>query len=123
VFAQWIRSLAAIEFVACFLCGLGLAGYRPAATHLSFASPKESKQRKGDPAVCDPSLRYGPLRCSVQPGSAQTRLRLKQRAALIRLAFRASAQTEGVGMEYKYQQPSSQKQTTLAPMFKTLRIS
>jgi hypothetical protein len=31
----------------------------PAATHLSFASPKESKQRKGDPTVCDPSLRCG----------------------------------------------------------------
>jgi hypothetical protein len=25
------------------------AGSRPAATHFAFASPKESKQRKGDP--------------------------------------------------------------------------
>ncbi len=33
--------------------------FRPAADLLSFASPKESKQRKGDPTVCDPSLRYG----------------------------------------------------------------
>ncbi|MET3493147.1 hypothetical protein ABIC90_000180 [Variovorax boronicumulans] len=32
---------------------------RPAADLLSFASPKESKQRKGDPTVCDPSLRCG----------------------------------------------------------------
>ena len=32
---------------------------RPAAHSLSFASPKESKQRKGDPAVRVPSLRYG----------------------------------------------------------------
>ena len=39
---------------------------RPAAHSLSFASPKESKQRKGDPAVCVPfaALR-GNLRCSV----------------------------------------------------------
>ena len=38
---------------------------RPAAHLLSFASTKESKQRKGDPAVCDPfaSLR-GNLGCS-----------------------------------------------------------
>jgi hypothetical protein len=32
---------------------------RPAADLLSFASPKESKQRKGDPTVCVPPLRYG----------------------------------------------------------------
>ncbi len=30
-------------------------GVRPAAHLLSFASPKESKQRKGDPAVCVPA--------------------------------------------------------------------
>ena len=32
---------------------------RPAAQWLSFASPKESHQRKGNPAVCVPSLRCG----------------------------------------------------------------
>ena len=54
------------RWVAVWLCWLGLAGNRPAATHLSFASPKESKQRKGDPTVCDPyaSLR-GTLRYSL----------------------------------------------------------
>jgi len=31
----------------------------PGGNSLSFASPKESKQRKGDPGVCVPSLRYG----------------------------------------------------------------
>ncbi|SFU29450.1 hypothetical protein SAMN05216350_101157 [Polaromonas sp. YR568] len=31
----------------------------PGGDSLSFASPKGSKQRKGDPAVCVPSLRYG----------------------------------------------------------------
>ena len=29
------------------------------ATHLSFASPKESKPRKGDPGSCVPALRFG----------------------------------------------------------------
>ena len=37
-------------------------GLAPAGELLSFASPKESSQRKGDPTVCDPPLRYG------QPG-------------------------------------------------------
>ena len=32
---------------------------RPAAHSLSFASPKESKQRKGGPKSATPSLRYG----------------------------------------------------------------
>jgi hypothetical protein len=45
--------------IACWLCWLALAGGSPAATHFAFASPKESKQRKGDPTVCVPSLRYG----------------------------------------------------------------
>ena len=31
----------------------------PAGDSLSFASPKESKQRKGDPTVCVPALRFG----------------------------------------------------------------
>jgi hypothetical protein len=32
--------------------------FAPAGDSLSFASPKESKQRKDDPTVCDPPLRY-----------------------------------------------------------------
>ena len=41
--------------------GASVAGrdMRPAAHSLSFASPKESKQRKGDPKSATPSLRYG----------------------------------------------------------------
>jgi hypothetical protein len=68
----------------------------PGGNSLSFASPKERKQRKGDPTCCVPcaSLR-GNLRCSVQRGPAQTRLRLKQVPALIRLNLRSSAHPEG----------------------------
>jgi hypothetical protein len=48
--------------------------FRPAADLLSFASPKESKQRKGDPTVCDPSASLqGNLRCSRFAGSRRTR--------------------------------------------------
>ena len=70
----------------------------PGSKSLSFASPKESNQRKGDP-VRRP-LR-GTLRCSVQPGSETTRLRLKQVSALIRLALRFSAPLQGFGDEYE----------------------
>ncbi len=72
----------------------------PGSKSLSFASPKESNQRKGDP-VRRP-LR-GTLRCSVQPGSETTHLRLKQVSALIRLALRFSAPLQGFGEEEKYQ--------------------
>ena len=88
--------------VSCFQAGRSLlrtAGRGlPGGNSLSFASPKESKQRKGDPAICDPcaSLR-GNLWCSVQAGSRSTRLRLRQSRSLIRLDLRSSAQTEGVG--------------------------
>jgi hypothetical protein len=98
------------------------AGGSKAATHFAFASPKESKQRKGDPTVCgllgsepkfaEPLARpEGALRrnaaklvsdpnnlpCGARSsrGLVQTRLRLKQARALIRLTLRSSAHTEG----------------------------
>jgi hypothetical protein len=40
-------------------CASGKPGLAPAGDSLSFASPKERKQRKGDPMVWVPSLRYG----------------------------------------------------------------
>jgi hypothetical protein len=54
---------------------------RPAAQWLSFASPKESHQRKGDPAVCDPfaALR-GNLGCSVTGCTAELAARLRRSA-------------------------------------------
>ncbi|HQS01546.1 MAG TPA: hypothetical protein PKX42_10770, partial [Polaromonas sp.] len=49
----------------------------PGGNSLFFVSPKKRKQKKGDPAVCDPlRLRYGGnLRCSVQPGPGSNSLR------------------------------------------------
>jgi len=51
-------------------CKPGLA---PAGASLSLASPRESKQREGEPGSS--SLRYaaGTLRCSARAGSAETR--------------------------------------------------
>jgi hypothetical protein len=48
---------------------------RPAADLLSFASPKESKQRKGDPTVCVPPLRYGQPAVLDSGGGPQNSLR------------------------------------------------
>ena len=45
---------------------VGSPGLAPAATHLFFASPKKSKQKKGDPQS---GPRCGALRCSNQAGS------------------------------------------------------
>ena len=57
------------------------AGSRPACESLSFASPKERNQRKGDPAVCDPfaALR-GNLGCSVTGCTAELTARLRRSA-------------------------------------------
>ena len=77
------------------------AGSRPACESLSFASPKERNQRKGDPTVCVPcaSLR-GNLWCSGLAGSRSNSLRftsLRQSRALIRQTLRSSAHPQGQG--------------------------
>ena len=55
----------------------------PGGDSLSFASPKESKQRKGDPTVRVPSLRYGQPALPQKNGGRRKLAALKQRAALI----------------------------------------
>ena len=58
-------------------------GLAPAGDSLSLASPRESKQREGDPQ--SGSLRYasGNLRCSIPAGVRRTRLSPQTTAALI----------------------------------------
>ena len=54
-------------------------GLAPAGDSLSFASPKESKQRKGDPAARDPhAARGGNLRCSFAGHAAELTARLRR---------------------------------------------
>ncbi|SFU32542.1 hypothetical protein SAMN05216350_101328 [Polaromonas sp. YR568] len=58
-----MRAFPSFTRFSCFPGGgtlLSSAGRgRPACDSLFFASPKKSKQKKGDPTVCVPSLRYG----------------------------------------------------------------
>jgi hypothetical protein len=72
---------------------------RPTAHSLSFASPKESKQRKGDPAVCDPG-------CAGATCGARGRWRARKLAfgsnsarPFFQRPLRSSAQPEGDGGE------------------------
>ena len=65
------------------------------ATYCSFASPKESRQRKGDPGVCVPSLRFGQPAVLGPAGVSCKLAALKQARALIRLALCSSAQPQG----------------------------
>jgi hypothetical protein len=47
--------MSGVGFSGRFLCAAGKPGVAPAGDSLSFASPKESKQRKGDPQPGSPS--------------------------------------------------------------------
>jgi hypothetical protein len=76
--------------------GCGKPGLAPAGELLSFASPKASSQRKGEPTVCVPQQSCGQPAVLVSGGvSLELGYRLKQSRALIPLKLRSSAQTEG----------------------------
>ena len=81
-------------------CGWNVAAFRcrsvaAAGDQLSFASPKESRQRKGDPGVCVPPLRCGHLAVLASSGVELELAALKQSLALIRLKLRSSAHSQG----------------------------
>ena len=79
------------------LDGAGWPGLAPVGELLSFASPKESNQRKGDPTVCDPGAALrGNLRCSRNGGRPQTRC-AQTCVLLVPVPLRCSAQPEGAG--------------------------
>jgi len=84
---------------------------RRQVTFFCFAKRKSPKKRR--PCCLRPcaSLRAP---CGAQSSRGPRKLAsLKQRAALIRLAFRSSAQTEGVGSgKNQYQQPATQQPNT-----------
>ena len=73
-------------------CKPGLA---PAGDSLSLASPRESKQREGDPMVWVPPLRYGHPAVLAENGVELELAALRQSLALIRLRLRSSAQPDG----------------------------
>ena len=65
------------------------------ATCCSFASPKESRQGKGDPGVCVPPLRCGQPVVLGPAGVELELASLRQSLALFRLALRSSAHSQG----------------------------
>ena len=69
------------------------------ATYCSFASPKESRQRKGDPGVCVPALRCGQPPVLTPSGVPLELASLRQSRALFRLPLRSSAHSQGLGEE------------------------
>ena len=71
---------------------MGLLAGVAGSNSLSFASPKESKQRKGDPGCCVPPLRYGQPAVLDYGGVSRKLASLKQARSLIRLRLRSSAQ-------------------------------
>ncbi len=82
--------------------------FAPAGESLSFVSPKESNQRKGDPTVCVPSLRYGQPAVLGESGGPQNSLHfvaLRQLRPLSRFPLRSSAQPEGSGSGHRCARP------------------
>ena len=94
-----ISSVRAEAVEACAsLRGCGSSykpGLGPAADLLSFASPKERRQRKGDPMVWVPPLRYGQPEVLAESGVELELASLRQSLALIHFRLRSSAQPDG----------------------------
>jgi hypothetical protein len=88
-----VRSFFLSSFRSVQCSGAGVAG----GNSLSFASPKESKQRKGDPTCCVPPLRCGQPAVLGSGGVSRKLASLKQARSLIRLNLRSSAHPEGMG--------------------------
>ncbi len=78
-----------------YCCGMPTSRGLPGGNSLFFVSPKKSKQKKGDPAVCDPPLRCGQPAVLGPAGVELELATLRQSLALIRLDLRSSAQPEG----------------------------
>jgi hypothetical protein len=96
--------------------------FAPAGDSLSFASPKESKQRKGDPTARVPPLRCGQPAVLASPACRRTRdvhcVHSAQTAAASQTtkhacpsagvrpaALRSSAQPEGSGSGHRFARP------------------
>jgi hypothetical protein len=74
VFAQCLFAFIAIELVALFSLRGSAGRESPGGDSLFFASPKKPKEKKGDPTVWVPSLRYGqPVLPKKSGGRARTR--------------------------------------------------
>ena len=82
-FGALVLARSGVDLRLGFRCFGLLAGGCPAATYLFIASPKKSRQKKGDPAVRVPALRFGRSALPRKNGGRRKLAALKQRAALI----------------------------------------
>ena len=88
----------------------GEPGFAPAGDSLFFASPKKSKQKKGDPAVCDPAAVAAgqPASDGYSRGSAQTRYAQTVRGPVPATAmFRRRIQKGGSELPWRAQKVGS----------------
>ena len=76
---------------------LGWPGLGPAAEVPSFASPKESTQRKGEPKSSSLRCATGTLRCSTFSGACANSLRSNRHTPFIRKSLCCSATLHGAG--------------------------
>ncbi len=109
------RQAAVCSSVA-FPVGAVGRDFAPAGESLSFVSPKESNQRKGDPTVCVPPLRYGQPAVLGESGGPQNSLRcapLRQLRPLSRFPLRSSAQPEGSDPGHRCARPSMPNRPSL----------
>jgi hypothetical protein len=100
--AQFCASLQAS-------CAFGKPGLAPAGDLLFFASPKKPKEKKGDPMVWVPSLRYGQAAVRAASGVELKLAALRQSLALIRFRLCSSAQPDGWGKEYGFGEVRTRK--------------
>jgi len=84
-------------------------GLAPAGDSLSLASPRESKQREGDPMVWVPPLRCGQPAVLAENGAGLELASLRQSPVLIRFRLCSSAQPDGWGKEYGCGEAGSRK--------------
>ncbi len=78
----------------------------PGGNSLFFVSPKKSKQKKGDPMVRVPPLRYGQPAVLAENGAGLELASLRQSPDLIRFRLRSSARPDGWGRKTNIQNPS-----------------
>jgi hypothetical protein len=103
--------LALLDLGAGVLLGPAGRGL-PGGNSLFFASPKKSKQKKGDPTAWVPALRFGQPAMPEKNGGPRKLAALKQRAALIPLfsSITGPARTGYSGNEVRTaEQPNSHR--------------
>ncbi|MDP3828583.1 MAG: hypothetical protein Q8Q74_18675, partial [Polaromonas sp.] len=89
--AEPVEACTSLRFGGCS----NQPGPAPAGALLFFASPKKPKEKKGDPMVWVPSLRYGQPAVLAEIGVELELATLRQSLTLIRFRLCSSTQPDG----------------------------